>query len=209
MTTQTSPEVADLFSALSVAQAEIGNVVANKAAHKHKYAELSQVLDEIKKPLAENGLAIIQLPFTDMEGGIARDGLKTILTHKSGQWIQTVIYSPPSGKTGMSPIQEMGSNITYMRRYSIAAMLGIAQEDDDGHRESPPNKQGRNSQTSNANPKKTPLSDSGVNQAIRAIVAGAATLDHVLSLHTLTSEQMAIIKEKTGYASENKVQPTS
>jgi hypothetical protein len=58
--------------------------------------------------------------------------LVTLLTHTSGEWIKSEfpIKAQPSGKT--NEMQALGSGITYLRRYAICSMLGIAQEDDDG-----------------------------------------------------------------------------
>lgn len=90
------------------------------------YADLASVLDAVRKGLAENGLAIIQAPFSAQGGSVT---LRTTLMHASGQWIASEITFPADRMGG---IHGWGSALTYARRYALAAMVGIAQDDDDG-----------------------------------------------------------------------------
>ncbi len=122
----TSDGVDKLFEALSVAQASIaGATKGNVNPHyQSKYADLAAVWEACRKPLTENGLSIIQLPSADGP----KVTVKTILGHKSGQWIaseltMTSVKADPQG---------VGSALTYARRYALSAMVGIAPEDDDG-----------------------------------------------------------------------------
>lgn len=94
-----------------------------------KYADLAEVWDTIKNPLCSNGLAVMQSP-ENVEGKVI---ITTLITHTSGQWIK--------GSLAMQPVktdpQSYGSCITYGRRYSLGAFLGIATElDDDGNKAS-------------------------------------------------------------------------
>jgi hypothetical protein len=102
-----------------------------KAAHfnktnyfKTKYADMNAVLEAVRKPLAEQGLAITQT--TEV-----RDGtfcLVTRLGHSSGQWLAGEFPLPPPGKS-----HEIGSAMTYAKRYSLSAIAGVsADEDEDG-----------------------------------------------------------------------------
>jgi ERF superfamily len=89
---------------------------------RYSYADLSDVFDEIKPKLRKNGLALSQSATVEM-------GVTTTLFHKSGQWIRFApLLIRPSGGTP----QNMGSAITYARRYSVMAVMGLATEDDDG-----------------------------------------------------------------------------
>ena len=91
---------------------------------KSKYADLSGVWHACSTALAANGVAVIQ-------GGDVVDGqpvMVTTLLHTSGQWIAGAF---PLIAIKADP-QAMGSAITYMRRYSLAAMVGVITEDDDG-----------------------------------------------------------------------------
>jgi len=91
-------------------------------SYSFSYAPLDQILGATRGPLAENGLAIVQM----LDGG----ALVTTLLHESGASITGRVTLPPT-----DDIQGMGSAITYLRRYAIQAALGIAaEEDDDGNR---------------------------------------------------------------------------
>jgi len=86
---------------------------------KSKYASLDNVLETIKEPLALHGLSFAQFPDAN--------GLTTILMHSSGEWLEAT-YDVPLTKADP---QGAGSAITYMRRYALGAILGLATETDD------------------------------------------------------------------------------
>ena len=117
-----SESIAALSAALSKAQGEMRGAVKDSANpfFKSRYADLASVIEAAREPLAKNGLAVIQL--INETGGV-----ETVLTHSSGEWISSTIQLTP--KTN-SP-QDAGSCITYARRYSYAAIVGLAQVDDD------------------------------------------------------------------------------
>ena len=124
---QTSDTIADLAAALAAAQGEIENAVKNSANphFRSKYADLAEIINTVRPVFARHGLAVVQSPSYD--GGIA--SVTTMLTHKSGQWIRDTASAPASKLDS----QGIGSATTYLRRYSLAAFSGIAQEDDDGN----------------------------------------------------------------------------
>lgn len=122
-----SATIGKLAEALSKAQGEIDNAkkTSSNPFFKSKYADLAACISTIKEPLAKHNLAVVQLPF--FQGGAV--GVRTVLSHSSGEWIASVLKLKPSK---YDP-QATGSAITYARRYSLCAMVGIAQEDDDGN----------------------------------------------------------------------------
>lgn len=91
---------------------------------KNTYANLNEVLDKVTKPLNDMGVVIIQTPDTD--------GLRTTLIDTEDD-TQVQGFLPFLGAT--KP-QEVGSNLTYYRRYSLVTMLGLEDEDDDGNKAS-------------------------------------------------------------------------
>lgn len=125
ITLEFSSQINEIASALAKAQGELKNVVKDNINpfFKSKYADLGSILDECREPLSKNGLAIIQMPCTK-EG---KANLVTLLTHSSGQWMRSCIEV----KATKDDIQGLGAGITYMRRYTLCAMVGITQEDDD------------------------------------------------------------------------------
>ena len=121
-----SANLKELASALSKAQAILQ--VAKKGSENpffhSKYADLLSVWTACREALTINGLSIVQVI------DIANDGkafLETILLHESGEWI-----------TGRLPLlaikqdpQAQGSAISYARRYSLSAIIGLCTEEDD------------------------------------------------------------------------------
>lgn len=123
-----TPQHDKLFAALAKAQGDISAAEATQenTHFDYKYANLQNCLDACRKPLADNELAVIQLP-TVIEGGLVQ--VTTILGHSSGQSITQVMTMQPD-KGGP---QAVGSCITYLRRYMLCAMVGIGQQDDDAN----------------------------------------------------------------------------
>ncbi len=101
---------------------------------KYSYADLADVIEAVRIPLSKNSLAIShQMVLNDKNYD-----LRTVLMHSSGEWIET--FYPLPDPTAIRP-QEFGSALTYARRYSLSALVGIAsEEDDDGHIAEPPKK---------------------------------------------------------------------
>jgi hypothetical protein len=147
-----------VFSALCKAQAEMHNAVksSNNPYFKSKYADLATVWEVAKGPLHSNGICLTQvLDGTD---------LVTILGHTSGQYLESRINLRPV----KDDPQSMGACITYMRRFSLAAICGIATEDDDGNTASGNNTGGQsNSSVHNPTPVAPRASKPAVNSLYR------------------------------------------
>ena len=131
-----SESIAELAGALVQAQAAI-RAARKDAKNPHfgsKYATLAEVWDVIRDPLTTNGLAVMQLPLPIQDDVIA---VRTMLVHKSGEWVASSITMPlrpeyTKGGTELPPSpQQVGSCITYARRYALSAMVGVAADDDD------------------------------------------------------------------------------
>lgn len=124
---QKSDSIAALAKAIAISQLQVENASKNaKNPHfKSNYADLAEILNTVRPIFSANNIAIIQLP--TFESGVA--SVETMLCHESGEFISSVCSSPVSKQDA----QGIGSAITYLRRYSLAAMCGIAQEDDDGN----------------------------------------------------------------------------
>ena len=125
-----SETINELATALSKAQAAIKGAVEDSANphFRSKYASLQSHLNAARDPLSKNGLAITQL-LTDIHcENMNLVTIETVLMHSSGQWIGST-FSVPVSK---ADAQGFGSAVTYARRYSFAAILGIAPVDDDG-----------------------------------------------------------------------------
>jgi hypothetical protein len=57
--------------------------------------------------------------------------------HTSGEWLRSIFPLNAQASKQTNEMQALGSGITYLRRYALCAMLGIAQEDDDGVKAAP------------------------------------------------------------------------
>ena len=115
-------------SALAKAQAMVRKARknANNPHLRNDYADLGSVIDATRGALAENGLALVQSP--QIGDGVA--GVRWVLVHSSGQWMsgETMHATPPS--KGLRPAQGDGVSISYARRYTLSALLGVATGDD-------------------------------------------------------------------------------
>ena len=122
-----SESIAALAKAIALSQLHVENALKSSTNphFKSKYADLAEILNTVRPVFSANGIAIVQTP--TFESGVA--SVETMLCHESGEFISSVCSSPVSKQDA----QGIGSAITYLRRYSLAAMCGIAQEDDDGH----------------------------------------------------------------------------
>ena len=125
--TETSPELNELAKALSVAQSEIMAASKDRANpfFNSTYATLASVWEACRGPLTKNGLSVVQLPVNNG----AQVGVVTTLLHSSGQWMRSALFATPDKQTP----QALGSCLTYVRRYSLSAVAGVAPEDDDGN----------------------------------------------------------------------------
>lgn len=88
------------------------------------YATLDHIIEQIRKPLTSNGLWFVQTLEEDAGGKFK---LVTTVIHESGQAIASRTPLLVEEKNN----QQFGSALTYMRRYALTAILGIAAEDDD------------------------------------------------------------------------------
>ncbi len=123
-----SESITNLLKALSLTQQEISDATKNATNphFKKEYADLSSVLEEIRSASAKHGISFTQYPYA--ENGTQYVG--TIVGHSSGEYIE---YQPISALITKQDPQGLGILITYLRRYSIAAIFGIAQKDDDAN----------------------------------------------------------------------------
>jgi hypothetical protein len=130
-----SESIANLAKSLSIVQGKLtyAKKDSKNPFFKSSYADLESVWDACRDLLSNNGLAVVQFPglYSDLDKSMS---LTTILTHESGEWISQEMSVPVSKVDA----QGAGSAITYMRRYALAAVVGVVQADDDGNAASQP-----------------------------------------------------------------------
>jgi hypothetical protein len=130
-----SENIANLAKSLSAVQGKLtyAKKDSKNPFFKSNYADLESVWDACRDLLSSNGLAVSQFPglYSELDKSMS---LITILTHISGEWISQEMSVPMSKPDA----QGAGSCLTYMRRYALAAVVGVVQADDDGNAASSP-----------------------------------------------------------------------
>ncbi len=129
-----SEEVDKLVEALAKAQGAFPEIERNRTVtvrpksggqeYQFKYATLSAIIDAIRKPLSEAGLAYTQIISHDSDTGFY---VLTTTLHFGNQFLSSKTPIIVEGSTN----QQFGSALTYMKRYALAAILGIAADEDD------------------------------------------------------------------------------
>jgi hypothetical protein len=159
-----------LHQKLHRAKLAIGKVTKNAQSHHSKYADLNAILSTVEPVLLENGLLLIQ----PIQGN-------SVCTHivdiDSGAMLESCMDLPQ----GVNP-QNMGSAITYYRRYTLQSALSLQAVDDDGQ------------QASKEQPietKKESLSTERFNNALAKIKANEYTVEELKAKFYLTKEQEA------------------
>jgi len=125
-----SESISSLAAALAKAQGAMKGAVKDSANpfFKSKYADLASVVEAIRAAFSANGLSYIQTVEPSDKDEVR---VETTLLHASGEWISCGILALPVNKVDC---QGFGSALTYARRYSLSAAVGIAAEaDDDGN----------------------------------------------------------------------------
>jgi hypothetical protein len=126
---QHSEQINEIAGALAVAQGKMQHA-SKDAMNPHfgkSYADLASIVDACRAPLSECGISVVQSPsIVEMSKTVV---VRTMLAHKSGQWIAGEL----GAQVADTKPQTVGSAVTYLRRYGLAAMVGIAPDDDDGN----------------------------------------------------------------------------
>ena len=121
-----SESIKQIATAFAEFQAEIKDP-ARDGENPHfrsKYVQIDGLLAAVRPILSKHGLSIVQ-----STGGNGQDiSVSTMLMHKSGEWIETDALMIKPAKADP---QGCMSAITYSRRYSLSAALGVAWDDDD------------------------------------------------------------------------------
>ena len=126
-----SSEFKNIGVALLQVQSKVSGVArdakADAGRRTYKYATLEAVIDAVRPACVEAGIVLLQAPHLDAPGGVV--SVETVLVHAaSGEYMScTSACSVNAGDA-----QAIGSAQTYMRRYGLMSLLGLAPEDDDG-----------------------------------------------------------------------------
>ncbi|HSW65242.1 MAG TPA: ERF family protein [Dissulfurispiraceae bacterium] len=182
-----SETIASLATALSAAQGEMENASKNSLNphFRSKYADLAEVINTVRPVLSKHGLSVMQFP--SYSDGIVH--VETVIAHTSGEWMSEKCSAPAQKQDP----QGVGSAISYLRRYSLAAVCNLAQEDDDANAASKAPKQA-------AKPMPAPATAQKPAPAppVKNVQASLATLDDLASYYKEDSEEYILydINEK-------------
>ena len=131
-----SESISKIAAALAAFQAEVKDPKRDgeNPHFKSKYVQIDGLLAAVRPILSKNGLSVIQ-----STGGNGQEiSVTTEIMHTSGEWIRTDALVLKAQQ--VNP-QGAGSAVTYGRRYSLSAALGVAwDDDDDGNAASTPEK---------------------------------------------------------------------
>lgn len=118
----------NLTSALCAFHKDVATIHKEARGNFGHYADMATVLSAVLPALSKNGLAFTQT-FVPTEG---LPILRTTLRHISGETVESDL--PMIVGSGRNPLHDFGGATTYLRRYSLLSLLGLAAgiEDDDG-----------------------------------------------------------------------------
>ena len=113
----------NIYKALAGFQNEVPVLHKDTSGYGYTYTDLPEIVRVITPILNKHGLGYTQL--------LNGNELKTIIFHvESGESIESITPIPEENLKGMNKFQVLGSAITYIRRYSLSAMLGLVTDKD-------------------------------------------------------------------------------
>lgn len=182
----------NLFSALSKAQGEFKAISKDRKGYNYNYADINDVLAEIRPILSKHGLFVMQMPQGDTQNLF----MQTLIGHISGE---SIMFNTPMIVEKMNA-QGYGSGLTYIRRYALVAALGLECDDDDGsaslstsNRPNPPQ-----AKTSQARPGQAPVKKKLISEPQRKRM-------YAIAKNVPESDVKAILKDQ-GYESSKDVE---
>jgi len=142
-----SEVINELAGALSKAQGEMQAAIKDKVNpfFKSSYADLGSVWDAARPVLSKHGLCVMQT--TELSADATRIVMVTTLAHTSGQWVKSFMPLNPTKNDS----QGIGAALTYLRRYSLSAIVGVVCDDDDDGETAVGRGKNQNGQAANQN----------------------------------------------------------
>jgi len=124
-------DIKHIATALLQVQGKVSGVArdakADAGRRVYRYATLEAVIDAVRPACVEAGVVLLQAPSLNAESSVV--SVETILVHAaSGEYVSCT----SSCTANAGDAQAVGSAQTYMRRYGLMSLLGLAPEDDDG-----------------------------------------------------------------------------
>lgn len=150
---QMSESIGEVALALSKAQSELDNASKDSKGYGYNYSDLASVINVSKPILSKHDLSVTQLIGESSE---THARITTILSHKSGEYFRSDMSIPLFEMKGTNACQSFGAVVSYGRRYSYQAILGMASEDSDASsKKQPANKPASKAETKKQDKPKT------------------------------------------------------
>ena len=124
----------ELDAALAKAQSEFKSVSKKEEGYGYNYASLAETIEVTKDILSKYNLSIQQTLGNATNTGYP--SVTTILRHK-GQFIGSTASAPLIEMKGINDVQRAGAIYSYLRRYMLQGILGLASEDNDASSQGP------------------------------------------------------------------------
>ena len=145
-----SEKITTILEALAKAQAEFPTLPKDKNGYNYKYTDLDTVISTLRPILTKHGLGFMQSLTTTEVGKAA---ITTRLFNTAGEWLEDTTPLPDISLAKGNAAQNIGAAITYMKRYTLCAFLGVScDEDPDGKPDGNPDFNARN-QNAKSEPK--------------------------------------------------------
>ena len=129
-TMEFSDSIGNLAGALAKAQGQMKPIEKTTEGYGYRYLDLASLIEAVKKPLSENGIAYTQTHYRFKSQNKTYVGTEMLLMHESGEWIKAALEIPLPAMKQLQPAQLMGVVMTYARRYLLQSMVGLAAEED-------------------------------------------------------------------------------
>lgn len=107
-------------------QSEFVTLPKDKNGYGYKYTDLDTIVNYIRPILKKHNFAFTQC----LQALDGKNGIMTMLIHSSGETLSGFCLLPEVDGKGMNNAQKMGASITYMKRYGLAAILGLSTDED-------------------------------------------------------------------------------
>lgn len=124
--TTMSDSIKNLATAQVKVQQEIADMPKDSKGYGYNYTSYDALVKYLRPLLTKHGISFVQMPV----GSDAEIGVETLYMHTSGEWIRSSLMTPIAESKQMNIYQSVGSAITYFRRYSLSAFVGIASDED-------------------------------------------------------------------------------
>ena len=124
--TTMSESIKNLATAQVKIQQEISDMPKDSKGYGYDYTSYDALVKYLRPLLTKHGVSFVQMPV----GSDSEVGVETLYMHTSGEWIRSAVCSPIIESKQMNVYQSVGAAITYFRRYSLSAFVGIASDED-------------------------------------------------------------------------------